>query len=75
MATLLGLDIGTTAVKAGLFADDGSLLATARQEYRLLTPAPDRAELDPERRRARPLGGVDHAVDRGRRPAGASGAG
>ena len=49
MATLLGLDIGTTAVKAGLFADDGSLLAAAREEYRLLTPAPDRAELDPER--------------------------
>lgn len=49
MATLLGLDIGTTAVKAGLFADDGRLLAVAGEEYRLLTPAPDRTELDPER--------------------------
>ncbi len=49
MATLLGLDIGTTAVKAGLFADDGRLLAAAGEEYRLLTPAPDRTELDPER--------------------------
>ncbi len=49
MATLLGLDIGTTAVKAGLFGDDGRLLAVAVQEYRLATPAPDRVELDPER--------------------------
>ncbi len=49
MATLLGLDIGTTAVKAGLFAADGRLLAVAGEEYRLDTPAPDRTELDPER--------------------------
>ncbi len=49
MATLLGLDIGTTAVKVGLFAEDGRLLAAAGEEYRLRTPAPDRAELDPER--------------------------
>lgn len=49
MATLLGLDIGTTAVKAGLYADDGRLLAIAGEEYRLGTPAPDRTELDPER--------------------------
>ena len=49
MATLLGLDIGTTAVKAGLFGDDGRLIATAGEEYRLATPGPDRAELDPER--------------------------
>ena len=48
MATLLGLDIGTTAVKAGLFGDDGRLLGSGAQEYRLSTPAPDRAELDPE---------------------------
>ena len=46
MGTLLGLDIGTTAVKAGLFGDDGRLLGSGAQEYRLATPAPDRAELD-----------------------------
>lgn len=70
MATLLGLDIGTTAVKAGLFADDGRLLAAAGEEYRLNTPALDRAELDPERyweatriavRRALATAGVDRA--------------
>ena len=49
MATLLGLDIGTTAVKAALFSDGGHLLAAAGEEYALLTPSPDRAELDPER--------------------------
>ncbi len=49
MATLLGIDIGTTAVKAGIFAEDGPLLAATGEEYRLLTPAPDRTELDPER--------------------------
>lgn len=70
MATLLGLDIGTTAVKAGLFADDGRLLAAAGEEYRLKTPALDRAELDPERyweatriavRRSVATAGVDRA--------------
>jgi xylulokinase len=70
MATLLGLDIGTTAVKAGLFTDDGRMLAVAGEEYRLDTPAVDRAELDPERywaatriavRRAVAAAGVDRA--------------
>ena len=48
MTLLLGLDVGTTSVKAGLFDDAGRLLASADREYRIDHPAPDRAELDAE---------------------------
>ncbi len=48
MPILLGIDAGTTSVKAGLFSPDGSCLGVARREYQLATPAADRAELDPE---------------------------
>jgi xylulokinase len=45
---LLGLDVGTTSVKAGLFDVAGRQVAAAGREYRLSHPAPDRAEIDPE---------------------------
>jgi sugar (pentulose or hexulose) kinase len=48
MGHLLGIDAGTTSLKAGVFGADGATLAVAGEEYRLLTPAADRAELDPE---------------------------
>jgi xylulokinase len=48
MKYLLALDIGTTSVKAGLFDSDGVCRATALEEYRLITPSADQAELDPE---------------------------
>lgn len=48
MEYLLGIDAGTTSVKAGLFGSDGRCLGIARQEYQLETPAADRAQLDPE---------------------------
>ncbi len=48
MDILLGIDVGTTSVKAGLFSPDGRCLGVGRQEYQLDTPAPDRAQLDPE---------------------------
>ncbi|MGB8253374.1 MAG: FGGY family carbohydrate kinase, partial [Anaerolineaceae bacterium] len=48
MPILLGIDAGTTSVKAGLFNPDGSCLGVARREYQLATPAADRAELDPQ---------------------------
>lgn len=48
MNLLLGIDAGTTSVKAALFKPDGCCLAIARQEYQLKTPAVDRAELDAE---------------------------
>jgi xylulokinase len=48
MDLLLGLDVGTTSVKAGVFDAAGACLAVTGEEYRLEHPAPDRAEVDPE---------------------------
>jgi sugar (pentulose or hexulose) kinase len=48
MKYLLALDIGTTSVKAGLFNASGKCLATAVEEYNLLTPSAEKVELDPE---------------------------
>lgn len=38
MKLLMGLDIGTTALKAALFDTKGRLMAVTTQEYRLITP-------------------------------------
>jgi len=48
MAVFLGLDAGTTSLKAALFDSDGHLLAIDSQEYQLITPSPAVAELDAE---------------------------
>lgn len=48
MDLLLGIDAGTTSVKAGLFAADGTCLGVERQEYQLDTPAVEYAQLDPD---------------------------
>jgi xylulokinase len=71
MRLVAGLDVGTTAVKAGIVAEDGRLLSVAAEEYALDHPAPDRAELDAETywtaaraaiRRALAAPGVDPAA-------------
>ncbi len=68
MSLLIGLDIGTTSVKAGIFEPSGRQLAAAGEEYRINHPAPDRAEIDAETywaatgvavRRALGVAGVD----------------
>ena len=67
MAVLLGIDAGTTSVKACAFGPDGHVFGIAREEYRLQTPAPDRAELDPEvywQACTRAVRGALHEVDR-----------
>ncbi|MGD0385070.1 MAG: xylulokinase [Solirubrobacteraceae bacterium] len=46
--TLIGLDVGTTAVKGIAISPDGELLASATEEYPLSTPQPGWAEQDPE---------------------------
>lgn len=46
--TLLGLDIGTTSIKAVLYDLEGRELATAGRGYPLLTPHPDWVEQDAE---------------------------
>jgi len=48
MALLIGIDAGTTSLKAGVFDDRGRQLAVAGEEYALSTPSAERAELDPE---------------------------
>jgi xylulokinase len=45
---LIGLDVGTTGVKAVAIAHDGRLLASASAGYELSTPQPGWAEQDPE---------------------------
>lgn len=49
MGLILGIDAGTTSLKVGVFGEDGAALGSAREEYSLSSPRPDRAELDPER--------------------------
>ena len=58
MSLLIGLDIGTTSVKVGLFEAIRRRLASVGREYALDHPAPDRAEADATPtgpRRSRPL--------------------
>ena len=45
---LVGLDVGTTGVKAVAISPDGSVLATAERAYPLSTPHPGWSEQDPE---------------------------
>jgi len=42
---LLGIDVGTSAIKGGIHRLDGSVLATASVEYQLLSPGPGRVEV------------------------------
>jgi xylulokinase len=44
----LGLDVGTTGCKAGVFSEAGRLLAWAYREYPLLVPQPGWAEIESE---------------------------
>lgn len=44
---LIGVDLGTTAIKCAAYEEDGSLVASATREYALLTPAPNVVEVHP----------------------------
>jgi xylulokinase len=48
MTTLVGLDVGTTGVKALALSDDGSVVGRAEEGYGLSTPRPGWAEQDPD---------------------------
>ncbi|MEM2351333.1 MAG: FGGY family carbohydrate kinase, partial [Thermoproteota archaeon] len=48
MVYLLGIDAGTTGLKAVLFDESGRVAAVGRAEYSLLTPAVNMAEIDAE---------------------------
>lgn len=45
--SILGLDIGTTGVKAVAFREDGRFIVSAYREYDLKSPKPGHLELDP----------------------------
>jgi xylulokinase len=48
VTALVGLDVGTTGVKAVAISPAGAVLARAEEEYGLSTPRPGWAEQDPE---------------------------
>jgi xylulokinase len=49
LSLLIGVDLGTSETKAGLFDLEGNMLRLARREYPILTePGPGHAEQDPE---------------------------
>ena len=48
MGYLLGLDIGTSGVKALLISDQGQVIGSASQEYPFYSPRPGWTEQDPE---------------------------
>jgi xylulokinase len=47
MDLLIGLDVGTTGTKAIAFGREGQIVASATQQYGLLTPEPGWVEQDP----------------------------
>jgi len=48
VTTLVGLDVGTTGVKAIAITPDGEIVASAEERYSLSTPRPGWSEQDPE---------------------------
>jgi len=48
VTTLVGLDVGTTGIKAVGISPEGEVLATSEESYALSTPHPGWAEQDPE---------------------------
>ena len=48
MRYLIGLDIGTSAIKVGLFDERGQRIGVETEGYELLTPAPDWVEVPAE---------------------------
>lgn len=48
MTSYLGIDIGTSSTKIGLWREDGTLLAQTSADYRLHRPQPTWAEMNPE---------------------------
>ena len=45
---LLGIDIGTSGLKAAVFARGGEVIASASENYAVSYPQPGWAEQDPE---------------------------
>ncbi|MBC7234654.1 MAG: hypothetical protein H5T69_02345 [Chloroflexi bacterium] len=60
--SLLGIDVGGTAVKIGLFDLDGRLLGLHQEQIPILSPHPGWAEIDPARWQAAVRVGVPHVL-------------
>ena len=60
----LGIDIGTTGIKAAVFDDSGALCGSGLSEYTLETPAPDIVELEAEQYWTSTREAVKTAVER-----------
>lgn len=48
MAFLMGIDLGTSSVRAGIYSDDGVCLGISSRSYGFETPEPGRAEQNPD---------------------------
>ena len=64
MGCYLGLDIGTTGVKAAIFSPAGNMLGRGLAEYTLDTPAPDIVELEVETYWSSAQAAIDQALKR-----------
>lgn len=65
---LLGIDVGTTAVKAAVFDERGRRVSKAVEEYALETPGPDLVELDAEVYWRSCVSAVRRALERAGKP-------
>src|SRR5579883_3175004 len=66
MQTLLGIDLGTTGVKAALFSvDDGHVVADAFFDYPLYHPHPGWAEQNPAEWWQATLAAIQACLERG----------
>ena len=54
MTTLVGLDVGTTGVKAIAITPEGDVVSAADESYPLSTPHPGWSEQEPDERRHAP---------------------
>lgn len=48
MRYILGIDVGTTALKIGLFDEKCKIIGMRSEEYQIMMPEPGRAEFNPE---------------------------
>ena len=63
MSYLMGIDLGTSSVRAMLIREDGSVLAVESEGYDVTIPAPRRAEQDPELWWRKTVAVIGRAVD------------
>ncbi|MBV9672383.1 MAG: xylulokinase [Verrucomicrobia bacterium] len=68
MSCLLGIDLGTSSVKAVIVTDQGEIRGIGSSEYPILIPSPNFAEQDPEAWWRATLSAVHQALQKADRP-------